>query len=163
MRSKLLAMIVLAFALGTSAVTTGCAPTLTPADIDHYGVRSYPGASKAQAFKASVAALKSLGSDTALVDEAGGRVKSAPKLMVVHASGNEYSARATGSSLAWDIEVTAESSGAVVHATPRGYEGGQSVPTSRMNADYMKRTWDTLFSEIESSLPRKVASTHAAR
>ena len=40
-----------------------------------------------------------------------------------------------------------------MQARPRGYEGGQAIPLSKMNADYIKRTYDTLFSEIQSNLP----------
>jgi hypothetical protein len=147
-RAVLLALVVVAALLATA-----CAPALTPADIEQYGTRTYPGTSRAQVFRGSVAALRTLGYDTAVVDEGAGRIKSAPKLLVVHASGTRYSARATGSSLAWDIDVVAAGAGTVVRARPRGYEGGQSVPASRMNGEYIKRTYETLFAEIESNLP----------
>lgn len=139
--------------VGLVLALTACAPALTPADIDQYGTRTYAATSRAQAFRAAVSALRSLGYETAVVDESAGRIKTTPKLLVVHASGNQYGARATGSSLAWDVDVTASSATAVVSARPRGYEGGQSIPISRMNAEYIKRTYETLFTELESNLP----------
>ena len=143
---------------------TACAPPLTPADIEQYGTRTYSGTSRTQVFRGAVAALRSLGYETAVVDEGAGRIKSTPKLLVVHASGSQYGARATGSSLAWDIDVTAGGAGgAAVSARPRGYEGGQSIPISRMNGEYMKRTYETLFTEIESNLPAGARKVDGAR
>lgn len=138
---------------GVAIAPAACAPALTPSDVERNGTRTYAGTTREQALRASVAALRSLGYETALVDEGAGRVKSAPKLLVVHASGSRYSARATGSSLAWDIDVSTGNRGAVVRARPRAYEGGQSVPPSKMNGEYMKRLYETLFTEIESNLP----------
>ncbi len=145
--------VLLCFALGAALGSTACAPPLTAADIEEFGTRTYPGTPRSQAFRSSVAALRSLGYETAVVEEGTGRIKSVPKLLVVHASGSQYGARATGSSLAWDIEVTGGKGMTTIHASPRGYEGGQSIPISRMNSEYMKRTYETLFTEIESNLP----------
>lgn len=156
--------LLLASSLAVAALApTACAPALTAADIEQYGTRTYAGTTRSQAFRATVVALKSLGYETAAADEGAGRIKSAPMLVVVHASGSRGSARATGSSLAWDIEVTAGAGGAVIHARPRGYEGGRSIPTDRMNADYIKHTYETLFGEIESNLPGAAAKAHASR
>lgn len=151
------ALVLVCAVVGVGLAQTACAPPLTAADIEEFGTRTYAGTTRRQAFRATVGALKSLGYETAVVDEAAGRIKSAPKLLVVHASGSRYSARATGSSLAWDIDVTAASGAAVVHARPRGDEGGQSIPIERMNGEYIKRVYETLFTEIESNLPAGAA------
>lgn len=144
--------------LGGAIAQTACAPPLTAANVEEWGTRSYAGATRRIAFRATVGALKSLGYETAIVDEGVGRIKTAPKLLVVHASGSRYGARATGSSLAWDVDVTVAGGAAIIRARPRGDEGGQGVPIERMNAEYVKRMYDALFTEIESNLP--AGATH---
>ncbi|MBS2028068.1 MAG: hypothetical protein JST54_09215 [Deltaproteobacteria bacterium] len=129
-----------------------CFTPLTQQDVDQYGTRAYPHASKSQAYHASLAALKSLGYETAVTEPGSGRIKTAPKILVVHAHGSSTVASATESSLAWDIDVSPGARGSIVRARPRGYEGGQALSLDKMNADYMKRTYDTLFAEIESNL-----------
>jgi hypothetical protein len=142
---------VLAIAVASTAiVVTGCRP-ITAAELEQYGTRTYPGRSKGQMMRVIGTSLRSLGYEIALIED--GRVKTAPKLVVVHASGNEYGARATGSSVAWTIDVSSSGSNAIVHAMPRGYEAGQAIEATKFNYDYAKKAFQTLFDEIDSNLP----------
>jgi hypothetical protein len=129
----------------------GCR-TVTPAELQDWGTRTYAGTTTAAAFKASNSAVRALGYDVASSDAGSGQLRTAPKVVVVTASGNEYSATAVSNSLAWDIDVSQGSQGVVIHATPRGYSAGQSIPATKFSASYAKKAFETLFSEIEHDL-----------
>jgi hypothetical protein len=152
-----------AIALGVMAVTSlpGCMRPATAAELQDWGTRTYAGTTKAAAFKATWAAVRSLGYDVATVDKNAGQLHTAPKVVAVTVVGNQYAAQANESAIAWDLDVTSSAAGIVVHATPRGYSGGQSVPQSQMSASYLQRAFETLFSEIERDMGVvPPASTH---
>lgn len=128
----------------------GCRPA-TAAELQDWGTRTYAGTTKAQAYRASLAALRSLGYDIAATDNAA-QIRTAPKLVTVTATGSQYSAQAVENSLAWDIDVTGSPQGIVIHATPRGYSAGQAVDGTHLQASYMKKAFETLFGEIERDL-----------
>jgi hypothetical protein len=136
---------------------------MTPAELDRYGTRTYAGTTRDQMMRATVGALKSLGYDVVSVDEAAGRVKTAPKLVVVNAAAtSRYTAQGVESTMAWTVDVTNGGSGVVVHASPRGYTAGQAVEATNLNADYMERAFTTLFDEIQSEVPSSVHGKQAA-
>jgi hypothetical protein len=143
----------LAFALCVTALV-GCR-LITPAELDQYGTKTYEGRSKGQVMRAVIASLRSQGYDIASEDDDAGHVKTGPKVVVVTAASTGYgTAAAQAGELAWTIDVEAKSSGAVVHAMPRGYQGGQAIEATKFNYDYARKAFATLFSEIDSELPR---------
>ena len=145
----------LVLALTASATTlfvlTGCARTLSPADVQSLARRTYPGHQRAEVVNASATALKTLGYEVVVADTSNGRVKTAPKALVVTAAGSAYAAVAVSNDLAWSLEVTESSDGVVVQATPRASSGGTSYD-GPMDADYMEKAIADLFKEIESNL-----------
>jgi hypothetical protein len=154
MRPSLLRPALFAIALAALAVTSlpGCMRPATAAEMQDWGTRTYAGTTKAAAFKATWAAVRSLGYDVATVDAGAAQLRTAPKVVVVTVTGNQYAAQAAASAIAWDLDVTTSSAGIVIHASPRGYSGGQAVPQSQMSASYLKRAFETLFSEIERDM-----------
>ena len=150
LRALRAALVALAIVCATAPMVA-CRP-VTAAELQDWGTRTYAGTTKAAAFKASFSAVRALGYDVASVDAGAGQVRTAPKLVVVTASGSQYSAQAVEQSLAWDIDVTQGSQGIVVHATPRGYSAGQAIPATRLSASYAKQAFETLFGEIERDM-----------
>lgn len=133
---------------------------ITPAELEQFGTRKYDGRSKATVMKATIAALRSQGYEIASVDDDAGRVKTGPKVVVVTAASTGYgTAAATASELAWTIDVEGQSSGAVVHALPRGYQGGNEIEATKFNYDYARKAFATLFSEIDSEMPHVGSAT----
>ncbi len=156
--TSLLSRIALLGALGLVA----CGRTVTPAELQAYEERAYDGQTKAEVFKATVTALKSLGYEIVEADAARGRVKTAPKLMVVQAARtSSTTAMAVGNSVAWTIDVASSAQGATVHAVPRLYRAGESVDPSRLNADFADRTFTTLYGEIADNLTGHATTTSA--
>jgi hypothetical protein len=148
----------LGFALAVAALV-GCR-LITPAELDQYGTKTYEGRSKGQVMRAVLASLRSQGFDIASEDDDAGHVKTGPKVVVVNAASTGYgTASAQAGELAWTIDVEAKSSGAVVHAMPRGYQGGQAVEATKFNYDYARKAFATLFSEIDSEMPRAGSAT----
>jgi hypothetical protein len=152
-----LVLLVLAFSFA------GCGRTVSPAELRAFEARSYHGHPKAKVYNATIVALKSQGYEIVATDAAAGRIKTGPKLVVVHAARtSSSSAIASGDSVAWTIDVASSSDGTELHAEPRLYSAGQSVETTRLNYDYAQRLFSTLYREIEDNLPGR-ATTTAAR
>ena len=126
--------------------------TVTPAELQDWGTRTYAGTTKPAAFKASMSAVRALGYDIASTDAGTFQLRTAPKLVNVVASGSSYGAQAVDNSMAWDIDVSDSAAGVVVHATPRGYSGGQSIPATKFSQSYAKKAFETLFGEIEHDM-----------
>jgi hypothetical protein len=147
-----IAAIALASMVMTVTCLVGCMRPATAAELQDWGTRTYAGTTKAAAFKATWAAVRSLGYDVATADASAGQLRTAPKVVVVTVSGNQYGAQAAANAIAWDLDVTTSAAGIVIHASPRGYSGGQAVPQSQMSASYLKRAFETLFGEIERDL-----------
>jgi hypothetical protein len=154
-------LLTLAFvALLSNAV--GCGRPVTADELDRLEARSYQGRSRGEVLKATVTALRSLGYEVVSVDQAAGRVKTAPKIVVVHAARTSSStAIASGDAVAWTIDVSGAKGGAQLHAEPRLYSGGQNVETTRLNETYAQRLFTTLYGEIDSSLPGTATTTTA--
>jgi len=131
--------------------SSGC-QMMTPAQAQEWGTRTYAGTTVAAAYRATLTAVRSQGYDIAATDASNGQIKTAPKVMVVVVSGSQYSAAAASNSLAWDFDITSGAAGITIHATPRGYSAGQTVPPDHMSAGYMKKAFATLFDEIERDL-----------
>lgn len=152
LRAAVLALHLAALGVGAASVLalTGCRPA-TAAELQDWGTRTYAGTTTAQALRASLTALRSLGYDIAATDSAS-QIKTAPKLVSVTATGGQYSAQAVSDSLAWDVDIRPSAQGIVIHAAARGYTAGQAVDATHLNASYMKKAFETLFDEIERDL-----------
>lgn len=149
--SLLLSAVLLAVAASSSA---GCAPrTITPAEIERNGTKTYYGRDAGQVTRATVTALQTLGYEVVVADVAGGKVKTSPKVVAVHAIGNKYSATALQDSLAWTIDLVKASDGTVVSLHPRFFRNGQPVDESQISADPMNKAFADLFREIDDNLP----------
>jgi hypothetical protein len=142
-------------ALVVSLALAGCAIPLSPADLERNENHFYPGRTKGQLFKATTTALKTLGFQIVVSDEAAGKIKTAPKLVTTTAYGSNYSAVATENSIGWNIDVgpAQNGGGAGMHAEPKGYSGGQVLQATDMNGAYLEKLFDTLYGEIDSNLP----------
>jgi hypothetical protein len=143
----------LAFAVGG----TGCAPVLSADQAtQQHGTRPYPGRGTAEVVEATRTALLALG--YVIVSEAEALpIKTAPKIVQVNATASAGSASAAGAELAWTIEFGSDGETPVVIAHPRGYFAGQVQ--EKFNAAWVEGAFDTLFGEIDASLPSKTAET----
>jgi len=138
-------------ASGAITLLGGCARTITAAQVNALGKRTYAGQTREALVKASAVALKTLGYEVVVEDAESGVIKTAPKPLVATASGTATTAIAVTNDLAWMIEVTGTSDGVAVQATPRASSGGQSYD-GPFDADYMEKAIIDLFKEIESNL-----------
>jgi hypothetical protein len=138
-----------------SLALAGCAVPLTPAELAQYEAHSYPARSKAQVYKATETALKSLGYEIVVGDQAAGKLKTAPKVVAATAYGNSYGAVATESAIAWVVDLAPGDGATTMHAEPRGFYGGQPMPPSQMNGAYMKKLFDNFYAEVNDNLSAK--------
>ena len=146
----------LAFALALSLAApalAGCPRTITPAEVEQYGTRAYKGPNKAQTVVATSLALRTLGYEVVLADADGGVIKTAPKVVQVHAVGSKYSSSSIEDALAWTVTITTTPNGSLVRAEPRPYRNGQPLEKTQLIESTMHRAFDALFAEIESDLP----------
>lgn len=150
-RATLSAVCLATTVAASTLVVTGCR-TMTPAELDTYGTHRYEGRSKPEVIKAVRGALRGQGYDIVEEDDAAGHLKTAPKLVTVTASGNEYGAVATSNDLAWTIDVETRGADTLVHATPRGYQAGQSIDATKFNYGFARKSFDSLFKEIDGEL-----------
>jgi hypothetical protein len=77
-----------------------CARTITPAEVEELGRRSYPGRAPSELMTASQTASMTLGYEIVVADASSGRIKTAPKVVVVHAVGGYGRATAVANELA---------------------------------------------------------------
>jgi hypothetical protein len=147
MQKRWLAVLVLAL----SAVPTfvACARTLTPEQVSELGKKSYPTHAPEAVMKASVTALRTLGFEIVVAE--GGQVKTAPKPVMVTASGGGGVAYAASNDIAWTLTIEPAGDGSSVHAVPRMITGGTSYD-GPVDAAYMEKAVADLFKEIESNL-----------
>jgi hypothetical protein len=143
------------FFLGALALAgaTACR-IVTPQELVDFETHAYPGRSQSDVFTATVTALKAMGYEVVLAERAAFRIKTAPKVVMVHAAATSSStAVATSDTVAWDIDVLAASGGASMHAEPRLYRGSSSVQPSDLLFDFADNLFRTLYTEIDSDLP----------
>ena len=131
----------------------GCVIPLSPADLERDENHFYPGRSKAQLYKATLTALQTTGFQVVVNDQGGGKLKTAPKVITATAYGNSYGAVATENAIAWSIDVMPAAGGAALRAEPRAYSGGQLIPPSSVNGDYLERLFGTLYGAVDENLP----------
>jgi hypothetical protein len=74
---------------------------MTPEQVSQAGTRRYVGASREAAVEGCAVALATLGYEVTLKDPANGRVKTAPKTILVTAKGDGNSASATDDQPSW--------------------------------------------------------------
>ena len=141
------------------ACAAGCAfgapkRVATPAELEQFGTRTYPGYSKDDVQKAALTALKVQGYEVVTTEP---RIRTSPKLVHVSstASYGEYSgsSQTYGESVAWDIDVAEGTPGPTLHAVPRASVNGMAM--EQMYYDYAERTFRELMKEIDGSLPAK--------
>ena len=152
-RGLVSAVLSAAMLCGAATTLVGCPRAITPAEIDHNGTKTFYGRDAGQVVRATVAALRTLGYDVTVADVGSGKVKTAPKLVVVHAVGNSYGATALRDELAWSIDFVRASDGTVVRLTPRFFRNGQPLDNSQISADPLNKAFADLFREIDSNLP----------
>jgi hypothetical protein len=137
-----------------AALSGSACRIVTPQELVNFETHAYPGRSQADVFAATVTALKSIGYEVVLADKAAFRIKTAPKIVMVHAAATSSStAVATNDTVGWNIDVLSASDGASMHAEPRLYRGGASVEPSTLNYDFADNMFRTLYAEIDSDLP----------
>lgn len=149
-------------AVASATPLSGCyvGPTMTPAEVKAAGTRSLPGHHKAEVVKATSLALRSLGYQVIAEDGNAGRVKTAPKPMVIHAVGGGGYATAVTSEIAWDVEIEGEAGGARVRAMPRAISAGQ-IYEGNWDAAYATKAIDNVYSEIQANLGGVTRTTAA--
>jgi hypothetical protein len=148
------AIIISATALGCAGLFGPQKRVATPAEMDQFGSRTYPGYAKGDVQQATMTALKVQGYEVITTEP---RIRTSPKLVHVSASAtyteNTGSSQSFAESVAWDIDVNDGSQGATLHAVPRASVNG--VPMDQMYYDYAERTFSQLMKEIDASLPQK--------
>jgi hypothetical protein len=127
-----------------------CGRSVTAAELGQWDTRTYKGATAPQLQHATSVALRTMG--FTIVDESGGRIKTAPKVVVVSAAGSRYSAVAVDNSLAWAIEISPAREGATIHASIRPSQGGVSLQPTAVNVNYVEAWYRDLYREIENNL-----------
>jgi len=126
----------------------------TPAELDQFGTRTYPGYEPKEVRQAAITALKVQGYEIVTEEP---RIRTSPKL--VHVSGQSSYSETSGSSqsfaesVAWDIDLKAVEQGTNLRAVPRASVNG--IPMEQMYYDYAERTFSQLMREIDGSLPAK--------
>jgi hypothetical protein len=128
---------------------SACARTLTPAEVEALGHHNYPKHAPAQVLDASVVALRTMGFEVVVAE--GGTVKTAPKPIMVTASGGGGVAYAASNDMAWDLTFESAGDGTKVHAVPRMISAGTSYD-GPVQADYIEKAMADLFKEIQSNL-----------
>jgi hypothetical protein len=129
-------------------------PVATAADLDRLGTRHYPDRSPADVTAAVGTALKLLGYQIVTTEP---RIRTAPKEVATTAVGThgQYSgsARTFTETVAWDVEVHSEGTGATLRATPRASVNG--MPMDQVYIEWADRTFGELMREIDGNLPPK--------
>jgi hypothetical protein len=140
-------------ALGSLLLGIGCR-IVTPQELANFESHPYPGHSQAEVYGATVTALKSIGYEIVLADKGSFRIKTAPKVVMVHAAATSSStAVALNDTVGWNIDVLSSSDGAILHAEPRLYRGGNAVEPSTILYDFADNLFRTLYAEIDSDMP----------
>jgi hypothetical protein len=158
-KSKLRAEVLAAILVCVTA--TGCfglfgppKRVATPAELDQFGTKTFPGYSKAEVQTAAVTALKIHGYEVVTEEP---RIRTAPKLVRVSgsASYSQYSgtSQSYAEKVAWDIDVKEGQPGPTLHAVPRATVN--DIPMEQMYYDYAERTFGEIMRDIDSSLPAK--------
>jgi hypothetical protein len=128
--------------------------TASAADMQTLGTKSYPTHSQDEVVQAAVTALKVLGYDVVASEP---RIRTAPKLAAVSTQAvyGDYSGHSQtfAESVAWDIDVTSEGSGAKLHAVPRASVNG--MPMEQVYYDWATTHFQELFKEIDASFGAK--------
>lgn len=139
----------------TLAASAACARPITPSELYTFGSRRYAGRSTEELVAASSVALKTLGYRVIVADATTGRVKTAPKTIVVQAADGEPTTT-TNASMTWTLEVTPAREGAngiEIHAMPQTNVGGRELPVAgNATVDYMQTQFSELWKEIDDSL-----------
>lgn len=133
---------------------------MMPAEVRATGTRSLPGHRKAEVLKATSLALRSLGHQVIAEDVSSGRVRTAPKAMVIHAVGGGGTAMAVSNEIAWDGAVDGEDGGVRVRATPRAISAGQ-VYEGNWDAAYATEAIDDVYRDIQANLGSVTRTTAA--
>lgn len=146
------------FALLASACAFGPQKRVaTPAELEQFGTKTYPGYTTDEVRQAALTALKVQGYDVVATEP---RIRTSPKLVHVSSAASygqtSGTAQTFGESVAWDIDVTESDAGPKVHASPRASVNGMAM--EQMYYDYAERTFRELMKEIDGSLPAKAAA-----
>jgi hypothetical protein len=145
--------LVLAAALATLAPACVSYHPLTPAELSLRGTHRYPGVARERATDACAVALATLGYQVTLKEPESGVIKTAPKVIMVSATGGPGYANATEDGLAWSVDVEQAGSDSVVHATPRGFRNGTEMHEENMwVAEAIDGKFDDLWHEVDGVL-----------
>lgn len=150
---------IIAIVIAVVACAGGCAfgpqkRVATPAELDQFGTRSYPGYAKAEVEKAALTALKIQGYEVVTTEP---KIRTAPKLVHVSTTATYTettgTAQSFGESVAWDIDIADGGGAPKLHAVPRASVNG--IAMDQMYYDYAERTFGELMKDIDGSLPAK--------
>lgn len=140
-------------------VTSGCAhyTPYTAPQLAAKGTHPARGQSVASTVEAAAVSLTTLGYRITVKDTERGIVKTSARPIMTSAttSGGQYSASSevVEDGLAWALLVEADGSGAVVHATPRGFRNGSELHDEGMwVAEVMDAKFNDLWAELDSTL-----------
>jgi hypothetical protein len=147
-------------------VASGCVhyTPYTAPQLAAKGTHPAPGQNVASTVEAVAVSLTTLGYRVTVKDAERGIVKTSAKPIMTSAtttaSGGQYSATASSEvvedGLAWALSIEADGSGAVVHATPRGFRNGTELHDEGMwVAEVMDAKFNDLWNELDSTLGLK--------
>ena len=156
-------MRVLVLAAAFAAVSCAHYTPYTAQQLIDRGTHCIAGVSAAQALDGSATALTTLGYTVTLKNAEQGVVKTAPKTIMVSATGVGNSANATDDGIAWSIQIETAGGDVVLHAVPRAFRNGSEIHDEGIwVAEVMDSKFQDLWNEIDSTLGVKPAPAPAA-
>jgi hypothetical protein len=128
---------------------------LTANELAQRGTRVYS-ADVPTGMRAAAVALQTLGFEITVNDPASGTIKTAPRDMMMSASGSTV----YRDELAWVVVVTADATrGIQVLATPHAYSNGTEVAPTEIPADAIEPKFATLWNELDADMKQMAAAT----
>jgi hypothetical protein len=146
----------LSLALATAAGCASFGATMTPQELNTYGTKTLA-KPLPDTFKATLGALKVMGYQIAVEDQAKGIIKTERKVIRANAVGGAYSASATNIYRQYQLKLGESEPGkTAVTATPYVFIGERNVSDDKVwvieGPEGERQLWSSLFKEIESQL-----------
>jgi hypothetical protein len=127
---------------------------LTASELAQRGTRVYS-TDATTAMRAATVALQSLGFEITISDSASGTIKTAPRDIMMAASGGAL----YRDELAWTLTISSHASGIQVVATPQVYTNGTKLELTQVPADAIEPKFTTLWNELDADMKQLAASS----
>jgi len=138
--------------LSLSLLFAGCFHMLTPTELSDRGTRVFKKVAVSRATNACAEALETLGYKVTVKALEVGMVTTAPKVIMVSASGGNGYAAMTEDALSWSVNVKTKGNVLRVHAVPRGFRNGSDISQRGMPDVVIDPKFNDLWNELASTL-----------